>query len=237
MCGRALTGRVRHRTLAFQRLPSSTSNTASLRLSAIKFWWATRSGNFSPSVLPDLLPRPSELTTAPSHVMVLAHPAISTRDTALFLSFRRSLGYRPRHMVPLQELVHRFMGRDIGQHGDIPVSPPLHPPPSRPLYPVLTEPRAGRTGSCRSGPLPVLRGRLGGRHRHRGLAMRPPAPGLPRALHLTKAARPGSALAPFLSRTPHRLLLLLPLCSPTRPRPRREPRRRAHAALYECNEL
>ena len=54
--------------------------------------------------------------------MGLAHPAINTRDTALFLSFRRTLGYRPRAMVPLAELVKRFMGRDIEQNGDIPVS-------------------------------------------------------------------------------------------------------------------
>ena len=50
--------------------------------------------------------------------MGLAHPAINTRDTALFLSFRRTLGYRPRAMVPLAELVKRFMGRDIEQNGD-----------------------------------------------------------------------------------------------------------------------
>ena len=62
-----------------------------------------------------------------TQVMGLAHPAIDTRDTALFLSFRRSLGYRPRVLVPLAELVQRFMGRAIEQHGDIPVSllPPL----------------------------------------------------------------------------------------------------------------
>ncbi|KAH9921986.1 uncharacterized protein BXZ73DRAFT_21737, partial [Epithele typhae] len=54
-------------------------------------------------------------------VMRLAHPAISTRDTALFMSFRRSLGYKPRHVVPLPELVKRFMGHDIGLHGDVPV--------------------------------------------------------------------------------------------------------------------
>ncbi|TBU64814.1 hypothetical protein BD310DRAFT_287338 [Dichomitus squalens] len=54
-------------------------------------------------------------------VMGLAHPAINTRDTALFMSFRRTLGYRPGAMVPLTTLVQQFMGRNIGQHGDIPV--------------------------------------------------------------------------------------------------------------------
>lgn len=62
------------------------------------------------------------LTAASSQVMGLAHPAISTRDTALFMSFRRTLGYRPNDVVPLATLVKRFMGRDIEQNGDIPVS-------------------------------------------------------------------------------------------------------------------
>ena len=53
--------------------------------------------------------------------MGLAHPAINTRDTALFMSFRRTLGYRPSAVVPLVTLVKHFMGRDIGEHGDIPV--------------------------------------------------------------------------------------------------------------------
>ncbi|KAI0670151.1 hypothetical protein C8Q78DRAFT_1080044 [Trametes maxima] len=54
-------------------------------------------------------------------VMGLAHPAINTRDTALFMSFRRTLGSKPNVQIPLQTLVKHFMGRDIGQNGDIPV--------------------------------------------------------------------------------------------------------------------
>ncbi|PIL29614.1 hypothetical protein GSI_08251 [Ganoderma sinense ZZ0214-1] len=54
-------------------------------------------------------------------VMGLAHPAINTRDTALFMSFRRTLGYRPNDVVPLATLVKQFMGRDIEQNGNIPV--------------------------------------------------------------------------------------------------------------------
>ncbi|KAI9066664.1 hypothetical protein FKP32DRAFT_345710 [Trametes sanguinea] len=53
-------------------------------------------------------------------VMGLSHPAINTRDTALFMSFRRTLGHKPNTMVPLEALVKHFMGRDIGQNGDIP---------------------------------------------------------------------------------------------------------------------
>ena len=51
----------------------------------------------------------------------LAHPAISMRDTALFMSFRRRLGYRPNYVVPLATLVKQFTGRDIEQNGGVPV--------------------------------------------------------------------------------------------------------------------
>ncbi|OJT15980.1 RNA exonuclease 4 [Trametes pubescens] len=54
-------------------------------------------------------------------VMNLAHPAINTRDTALFMSFRRTLNQKPNAIIPLQTLVKHFMGRDIGQNGDVPV--------------------------------------------------------------------------------------------------------------------
>ncbi|KAI0757253.1 hypothetical protein C8Q80DRAFT_87492 [Daedaleopsis nitida] len=54
-------------------------------------------------------------------VMGLAHPALNTRDTALFMSFRRTLGVQPNVRVPLKTLVKQFMGRDIEEHGDIPV--------------------------------------------------------------------------------------------------------------------
>ncbi|RDX56142.1 hypothetical protein OH76DRAFT_599171 [Lentinus brumalis] len=54
-------------------------------------------------------------------VMGLAHPAINTRDTALFMSFRRTLGVQPNVQIALKDLVKHFMGRDIEDHGDIPV--------------------------------------------------------------------------------------------------------------------
>ena len=38
------------------------------------------------------------------------------------LSFRRSLAVQPNVRVPLKTLVKRFMGRDIEENGDIPVS-------------------------------------------------------------------------------------------------------------------
>lgn len=53
--------------------------------------------------------------------MNLAHPAINTRDTALFMSFRRTLNQKPNAIIPLQTLVKHFMGRDIGQNGEVPV--------------------------------------------------------------------------------------------------------------------
>ena len=62
------------------------------------------------------------LTTAPFQVMNLVHPALMTRDAALFLSFRRTLAVQPNVRVPLKTLVKRFMGRDIEENGDIPVS-------------------------------------------------------------------------------------------------------------------
>ncbi|EPS99111.1 hypothetical protein FOMPIDRAFT_1124880 [Fomitopsis schrenkii] len=54
-------------------------------------------------------------------VMGLSHPAIDTRDVALFMPFRRSLRYRPNVMIPLTTLVNRFMGRHVGLHGDDPI--------------------------------------------------------------------------------------------------------------------
>lgn len=54
-------------------------------------------------------------------VMGLSHPAIDTRDIALFLPFRRSLRVRPNVQVPLVTLVNSFMGRNIGLHGDVAV--------------------------------------------------------------------------------------------------------------------
>ncbi|EMD41668.1 hypothetical protein CERSUDRAFT_43071, partial [Gelatoporia subvermispora B] len=51
----------------------------------------------------------------------LSHPAIDTRDVALFMSFRRTLGVRPSTMIPLKDLVLRFMGRNIGLYGEVPV--------------------------------------------------------------------------------------------------------------------
>ena len=53
----------------------------------------------------------------------LSHPAIDTRDTALFMPFRKSLNVRPSHMVALATLIHRLMGYYIGLQGEVPVSP------------------------------------------------------------------------------------------------------------------
>ncbi len=102
--------------------------------------------------------------------MNLAHPAINTRDTALFMSFRRTLNQKPNAIIPLQTLVKHFMGRDIGQNGDVPVRIIIG------LWRLfchsgLTMSRAGGTGSGRSRPLPLLRADLGGHHCHRGLAV------------------------------------------------------------------
>ncbi|KZT06366.1 uncharacterized protein LAESUDRAFT_737079 [Laetiporus sulphureus 93-53] len=54
-------------------------------------------------------------------VLGLAHPAIDTRDVALFMPFRRSLGSKPSVTLPLVTLINRLMGRHIGLHGEFPV--------------------------------------------------------------------------------------------------------------------
>ena len=125
-------------------------------------------------------------------VMGLSHPAIDTRDAALFLPFRRSLRYRSNVQVPLVTLVNRFMGRNIGLHGDIPVRPPARAiTPSRDrrstplmcnLITSLTPYRGtGRTRPCCPRPVPFVRAGLGGRHRRRLVALRS-APGRLRQL-------------------------------------------------------
>ena len=53
--------------------------------------------------------------------MGLSHPAIDTRDTALFLPFRRTLRVRANVMLPLRTLVNALMGREFGLHGENPV--------------------------------------------------------------------------------------------------------------------
>ncbi|KAF7794705.1 hypothetical protein EIP86_005843 [Pleurotus ostreatoroseus] len=52
--------------------------------------------------------------------MGLSHPAIDTRDVALFLPFRRSLRVRANQQVPLVTLVNQLMGRNYGMHGEYP---------------------------------------------------------------------------------------------------------------------
>ncbi|TCD70078.1 hypothetical protein EIP91_005060 [Steccherinum ochraceum] len=54
-------------------------------------------------------------------VMELSHPAIDTRDTALFLPFRKSLKYKSHAVVPLNTLVLKLMNRQIGCNGEIAV--------------------------------------------------------------------------------------------------------------------
>ncbi|KAI0702470.1 hypothetical protein BC835DRAFT_1411025 [Cytidiella melzeri] len=54
-------------------------------------------------------------------VMGLSHPAIDTRDIALFLPFRRSLRVRANQMIPLVNIVTQMLGRNIGLHGEHPV--------------------------------------------------------------------------------------------------------------------
>lgn len=52
-------------------------------------------------------------------VLGIAHPALDTRDVAIFLPFRRSL--RCRQILPLPILVNRLMGRNIGLGYEHPV--------------------------------------------------------------------------------------------------------------------
>ena len=60
-------------------------------------------------------------------VMGLSHPAIDTREVALFLPFRRSLRVRANQQVPLVTLVNQLMGRNYGMHSEYPVRPPPSP--------------------------------------------------------------------------------------------------------------
>ncbi|THH32323.1 hypothetical protein EUX98_g1852 [Antrodiella citrinella] len=54
-------------------------------------------------------------------VMGLSHPAIDTRDTALFLPFRKSLKSKSSALIPLATLMHRLMNRQIGACGEVAV--------------------------------------------------------------------------------------------------------------------
>jgi RNA exonuclease 4 len=52
--------------------------------------------------------------------MDLKHPASHTRDVALFLPFRKSLGLK--QSIPLPQLIQQFMNRRIGASFENPVS-------------------------------------------------------------------------------------------------------------------
>ncbi|KAK7694396.1 hypothetical protein QCA50_001582 [Cerrena zonata] len=54
-------------------------------------------------------------------VFGISHPALETRDTALFMPFRKSLKVKPSFMVPLETLVQRLMGHYIGLNGEVAV--------------------------------------------------------------------------------------------------------------------
>lgn len=112
--------------------------------------------------------------------MGLSHPAIDTRDIALFLPFRRSLRVRANQMIPMITLVTQLLGRNIGLHGEHPVriqyTFAIHVGPCLPfvIYDHLGM-VAGGTCPSRHGPLPFLREGLG-RHRRLGLvALRAPS--------------------------------------------------------------
>lgn len=71
-----------------------------------------------------LVPCPPNLPSSHPAVLKflgLSHPAIDTRDVASFVPFRKSLGYKSSHIVPLKILVNKFMGRDIGHGYEHPV--------------------------------------------------------------------------------------------------------------------
>ncbi|KAI0786055.1 hypothetical protein C8Q75DRAFT_808837 [Abortiporus biennis] len=50
----------------------------------------------------------------------LTHPAIDTRDAALFMPFRKTLQSRSSNIIPLATLMQYLMNRSIGVHGDYP---------------------------------------------------------------------------------------------------------------------
>ncbi|OCH96642.1 hypothetical protein OBBRIDRAFT_15474 [Obba rivulosa] len=53
-------------------------------------------------------------------LMGLSHPAVYTRDIALFMPFRRTLRVRPSTTISLRDLVNRFMGRNVSLNGEVP---------------------------------------------------------------------------------------------------------------------
>jgi RNA exonuclease 4 len=61
--------------------------------------------------------------------MGFSHPAIDTRDTALFLPFRKTL--KAKKLVPLPDLVRYFMARKMGGSFEDPVRPPPRMWPQR----------------------------------------------------------------------------------------------------------
>ena len=154
-----------------QRRSLSTSSAKLPLSSGIKFWSATGYGSSSRCVVGYSLTSGGALTAAPSQVMGLAHPAINTRDAALFMSFRRTLGYKPNEVVPLATLVKQFMGRDIEQNGDIPVSDRGRVKDASCTAAVLTKSGAGGAGAGSPRPIPFVRAGLGRDHCDWGMAV------------------------------------------------------------------
>ncbi len=61
-----------------------------------------------------ILVRCVDIWPAPLKVLGISHPAIETRDLALFLPLRERL--KQRSIVDLSTLMHYFMGRNVGLH-------------------------------------------------------------------------------------------------------------------------
>ena len=112
-------------------------------------------------------------------VLGLSHPAIDTRDTALFMPFRKSLKVKPSHMVPLATLVQRLMGHHIGLQGEVPVSLFITSHRS-----CITPCSLARRGSSSIRLVSLLRDALGRHRQVRFLAMLSPSVGVRKLFHL-----------------------------------------------------
>ena len=125
--------------------------------------------HLSPSPFTSYL-TPGSISFSPPSVLGLPHPAVATRDVALYRPFRNTLR-SPNHVIGLQTLMWHFMNRQVQKDHIVPVSyilpsnhsrirsvgtdsPFLSPPAS---YSFVST--AGERPRCRR-PLPIRGNRL-----------------------------------------------------------------------------
>lgn len=142
--------------------------------------WNDFSGVLLPShlsaspVISSLTPGSFSLSPArcvnPHSVLGLPHPAVATRDAALYRPFRNTLR-SPNHVIGLQTLMWHFMNRQVQKDHIVPVSYILpsnqsrihlvgtDSPTSHYISSIFRYPLAGKRPCCRR-PLPIRGNRL-----------------------------------------------------------------------------